>query len=411
VGYELSTSTPLEQGTSYTIKLSGIQDVLGNTMPDVQWTFQTGYSSDKTSPRVVSTTPSDRAENVDVNVAFVMNFSEPIDRSLSWGIHLSPWSGAATVDYLNDDKTFIFQPLAPLLPNQQYRLTIYPRGVFDLGGNGIEGMHTAVFTTGAHLQTGSISGVLGGDAGTVAADPTGAMVFAVAQPYYEMMGSAVVEGNNTFTMPLVQDGTYFITAILDSNHDGMFNPYRGDATGAYGMSGPLDDSLQSVDVVQEGKVTNINFSINDPSVISGNLAYAGTSHGTWAVGVFTKPNFDPGQYPVASVYGDHLNRSTWSINSFFSSLVDGDYYLFAYLDTNNNYSFEPSIDPAGAYGGRTPVAVHVANGKDTSGIVISLRDPVGINSSASVTWVDKHNTQLEGLYKAVERATHSMMQQ
>lgn len=409
--YQLFNSTPLENSMTYTITLKGIRDGSGNTMPNTQWTYTTAYSSDRTGPVLISTAPQNNAVDVDVNTAITMNFSEPIDRSFLWGLELWPQPGGAGISYSDDFKTITYHPLPPLEENRQYRFTIFPGRLYDLAGNGIEELHTIVFTTGSQLENGGISGVISATTGTVT-DPTGAMVFAVKYPYlgevYGVAGSAVVEGNNAYHMSHVADGSYYLIAVMDSDHNNELNPHTGDAIGGYGVNTPGAEP-KTVTLAGGASLTQTNFALQDPSVFIGTVIYEGNQpvgEGKLQAGLFEAATFNPASpnNPLVTWFGFWPRVTKCIFNSMLSGFPDGNYYVFAYLDLNNSGTYEPAADPAGAYGGTSmPTVAHLSNGADVTNIVIKLHDPVQTSSVVSITWPERHNVALEQLFNALEK--------
>src|SRR5205807_6658289 len=73
--------SPLAANTSYTVSVSGVQDVSGNVAVPFSSSFTTGAASVTARPSVVSTTPANGAVNVAPNSTVVVTFSAPVDPS------------------------------------------------------------------------------------------------------------------------------------------------------------------------------------------------------------------------------------------------------------------------------------------------------------------------------------------
>lgn len=410
----LTPLAPLTNSTTYTVSVAGT-DYAGNTSPFSQWSFTTTAIEDHTPPTLVSTQPVNNAINVNVSANLLLTFSEAVNAEL-FDVTLVPDPGEGTATSSNGGKTITFDPVAPLLDNQQYVLTIYPNGVLDLAGNGIEHLHTVTFTTGSTLESGAITGTIAGDAGSAAADPTGATVFAAdGVPFgdeFNILGSTTVAGNDTYTVSHLGDGTYYLIGVLDTNHDGNFEPGTGDAVGGYGIDvGTQDFEADSVVIDGGTHATGINFSIYDPSAITGLVTYSGVySEGEYYayVGLFEADGFDPQNPGEPIAFGDAYwpDFREWGISTIDQPIPDGDYYVGAFLDVIVNGGLDLGEEPIGLFGGDNPQVVHIANGSDHSAIVIPLRDPlIPIHQAATIAWpARKHNPKLEHLLEMIRKA-------
>jgi len=412
--YTLTPSAALGYNQLQTISLTGVQDPSGNTLVDTEWSFTTTNTADHTPPTIVSTTPANLATNVDVNANLSFTFSEPVTIEQD-GISTVPDLGDGTPTWSNGGKTLTFDPANPLLSNQQYSVIVNPNGVKDLSGNGIVGVHAYVFTTGSTLASGSIAGTISGDPGSAAADPTGATVVAVdGTPFagaFNILGSATVAGNDTYSIQHLADGDYYLISVLDTNHDGNIDPSNGDAVGSYGVDfANMDFSPDSVVISGGTHATNVNFKLYDPSVITGSVAYDGVhneGHSVY-IGIFATAGFDPAtSSPLAYTEAYWPGYPEWGVNTLDTPLPAGNYYVAAYLDVNDNTDYDPATDAAGVYGGlATPTAVHIANGNDISGIVVLMADPApAVTATSHVDWSSaRHGTQYQHLFKAVKEA-------
>src|SRR5262249_15873225 len=148
-----------------------------------------------------------------------------------------------------------------------------------LAGNGIVGLHTVQFTTGAYLDGGSIAGTITGDAGSPAADPTGGTVIATDSnpfdgPNFNVFQTTKLAAADTYSLIYLPNGLYYIVCVLDTNHDGDFDPSTGDAVGGYGVnfaSDPPDLHPDSLSVEGGAHLTGKNFTLYDPSTASGTV--------------------------------------------------------------------------------------------------------------------------------------------
>ena len=397
VRFTFSPNDPLENGVLYWVTFSFVEDFAGNTMPVTTWSYTTTSVVDATPPTLVSSVPANHATNVNVNTNLSLTFSEAINQGMIL-IQLLPDPGEGEVTWSNNGKTLTFDPVLPLLDDQQYNLTIFPGGVLDLAGNGIVLPVTIVFTTGNALATGSFGGTLTGDPGSnYADDPTGALVVAPdGFPFgggdFNILGTGIVAGNNTYNIANLPNGVYYPISVMNTNGDGEFDPSNGDAIGAFGADLAQGDfEPDSVTITGGAHVGNVNFPLFDPSAITGTVAYSGQfSVGEYqiGVGVFEVVGFDPTLPPAYGAFIYWPYETAWSFNTLDDGLADGSYYLGAFLDLNGNFAYDPATEPAGLYGGlQTPTAVTIANGRDVLDIEITMQDPVtSLRSTAKVAW-------------------------
>ncbi len=394
----MTPDAPLELNTTYTVTVSGVQDGAGNALAaDVSWTFKTTNVVDTTPPTLVSTSPANGAVNVAVDAALSLTFSEAVDQNVL-NASAYPQIDAVSFVWSNEGKTLTITPIDPLLDNQQYTITFLPGSFQDLAGNPNTTSTTIRFSTGAALATGSIAGTMSGDpASATAGDPTGARVFAIVGPLanladLQIAGSTTVAGNNTYTLGNLSDTDYNVLSVKDSNGDGLINPELGDALGAYGVNFSLGDfDPDSVTVAGGSHVTGKDFRLFDFSAISGSISYSGAAAGGnhfVGVGLFNKVGFSPTNdpdYATEAFWPDGIAWSFWQLDFEFP---DGQYYVGAFLDANDNFTYDPGSDPVGFYGGLpTPTTITVDSGSDTNDIVIPIVDaPPTTSSHRSVAW-------------------------
>jgi methionine-rich copper-binding protein CopC len=409
----LTPDAPLAYNQTYTVIVSGT-DAAGNAGGNTSWSFTTTANNDHTPPTVVSTSPANGATYVALDANLSITFSESIDSSRS-NVELVPDPGAGVATWSNGGKTVTFNPNASLLTNQQYTLTIFPNGVYDWAGNGIVGLHTVTFTTGATLAAGSIAGTVTGDAGSAAADPTGATVIASnSNPFvggsFSVFNSTKVAGNDTYSMPNLPDGLYYIVSVLDTNHDNDLDPSTGDAVGAFGVNISLGDTNPDSLAIEGGThLTGKNFTLYDPSTASGTVQYTGAINGDYPVfvGLFDTNGFTVTSQPVVGTQASGIDH-VWEFNTIEGTFQEGNYYLGAFMDVSGDGNYQPATEPAGFYGGLpAPTALNMANGHDNLGLVIHITDPV-VTASApapAMIWPKaKHNVGFQHLVEFIRQS-------
>jgi RHS repeat-associated protein len=176
----LIPTVPLSPNTTYTLTVSGVQDMSGNVMTSpFTATFGTGSAADVTRATVVSETPASNSTGVSTNTAVTVTFSKAIDPLTvsSSTMLLMPTSTDIPVTGVvtSNGITATFTPYQPLDSLTQYNLSL-TSGVNDLEGQDLLGGGFAYdFTTGQGTgtqQPPSISTIPGGAAGSVGSSCT-----------------------------------------------------------------------------------------------------------------------------------------------------------------------------------------------------------------------------------------------
>jgi hypothetical protein len=391
--FAFTSYAPLAMGTTYTITV-GAHDFTGNAMDDATWSFTTTNTADTTPPRALSSTPAHGTTDVSINTNLSLTFTEAIN-PFEANVQLTPDPGDGVVTWSNSGKTVTFDPEFPLWDDTQYALAVLPGAVRDLAGNKNVDVFTAVFSTGASIAGGSFTGTLAGDpTSNYADDPTGALVIA-AYPFpfevddFDLLGSDVVESNDSYDIRSLADRVYYPIAAMNTNGDGEIDPEKGDAIGAYGANLALGDfEPDSVTIAGGNRVTDVDFSLYDPSALSGTVTYSGNYadefHDLY-IGVFDTTAFDPQLGPNYGTMGFWPYDLEWTVDELGEGLLDGVYYVGAYLDVNNNAQLDAG-DAVGFYGGlATPTPIRIEDGGDAVGVVIPLEDQIP-PISAAVTW-------------------------
>jgi hypothetical protein len=419
--FSFSPEYPLENNTTYTLAFAAgtAQDYAGNYLAAVSWSYTTTNVTDMTPPTVLSTTPADGATGVSINAVLEIEFSEAIDpNSLGeGGIFMTPETEEGIVTWTDGGTTLNFEPYDPLIDDTAYTLIIVEGAVRDLAGNPLSGNYSVNFTTGASLPTGGYSGTIAGDPhSTAAANPEGAlsiafMVNMITQSGGEgpppIGGVDNVASNGTYSIENLADATYWPGVMMDTDGNGEINPDYGDAIGLYGVDFTTlegEPEPDSVIITGGGTLTDIDFGIYDPIAIWGRVEYDGTLYTAdlqnynYYVGLFDTTTFDPealepdyGTEGSSIVYDDEF-----IIHEFDDGLIEGTYYIGAYLDVNYNGNYDPETDPVGFYGvGGEMDHVTVENGEDSGdGIVVVLQDPeeLAATNLRAVSWTKVNDT-------------------
>jgi hypothetical protein len=143
-GIQLRPSVPLATGTVYTINVTGVKDITGNTQSSFpSQSFTTGTGTDLVTPTVVSTYPTSGQTNIPVNAAMQAVFSKamgPASFDANNSFTLRDASNnviPATITFSADFKTVTLQPNSNLTGGgTQYYFEIgYQAYLYDMGGN------------------------------------------------------------------------------------------------------------------------------------------------------------------------------------------------------------------------------------------------------------------------------------
>ena len=146
----LDPTAPLALGTTYTLTLSGAQDLAGTTMASTSWSFTTAVAN-TTAPTVSAQTPASGATGVPVVSRVTATFSESvISSTISFVLKNGSTTVAAAVTYDVPSQTVTLDPSANLAPGTTYTVTL--SGAQDLRGNTMASTSWS-FTTEAAITT------------------------------------------------------------------------------------------------------------------------------------------------------------------------------------------------------------------------------------------------------------------
>jgi hypothetical protein len=128
--------------------------------------------------------------------------------------------------------------------------------------------------------------------------------------------------------------------------------------------------------------------IHDPSAVYGLLTYEGILEGQKYVGLFATEGFDPAtSVPVFAMEASWDGAWDYVINTLdVGAIPDDEYYVAAFLDYSGDGLFNPGFDPCGVYGGASPIAVNLSNGRDAPNTSFVLADPVPAAHRRAVAW-------------------------
>ncbi|MFA5646062.1 MAG: chitobiase/beta-hexosaminidase C-terminal domain-containing protein [Candidatus Ratteibacteria bacterium] len=136
-------------------------------------------------------------------------------------------------------------------------------------------------------------------------------------------------------------------------------------------------------------VSSATYTISEPvnGGISGTISYSGVKTGTLYVEAYTNPSFTgtPVKKELLAIPGNYT----------LSDLSPQTYYIYAYLDTNNNATYDDDKDPAGKYSAITiTTPVILAQGENKTGVSFTIYDPLEFVTDLSSVEVGEGSTAL-----------------
>lgn len=131
-------------------------------------------------------------------------------------------------------------------------------------------------------------------------------------------------------------------------------------------------------IVIKGAISLTNFTYGNVATISGSVAWSGSERGTLYVSVIDYATINSNWTLVQTDQVDASSNPPWSWSAV---IPQGDYALFAFLDTNANQSPDNGTDPSVYYGGETPQQITVTG--DQNGLDMTLPNS---ESSGSISF-------------------------
>ncbi|MFC1522178.1 hypothetical protein ACFL6Y_07195 [Elusimicrobiota bacterium] len=227
-------------------------------------------------------------------------------------------------------------------------------------------------------RSGSISGVVS-YTGTSGGKVGVGLYDSIPSLEMEPMDSVLLNGPTSYTFINVPSShTYYIAGFVDTNWNDYPDP--GEDIGLYGGF-----TLPTAIFLSPGQnKTGVDFTIQTSTVdysgsggganearIRGSVYYTGSESGEVTVSAWNTPYFDGSPQAIYRI-------SNFSSTGTYNMPVagDGQYYLMAYMDADNNLVFDPGSDPEGVYNpyneGAEPVYVDV--GSTETGVNFTMYD-------------------------------------
>jgi hypothetical protein len=142
----LTPTASLAPGTTYTATVSGTQDIVGNVMDPVSWSFTTDVP-DTTKPTVTSRTPAPGATGVATGTTVTGVFSEAVQQATISFVLRNPSLSVvpSTTSYNAATRTATLTPSAALAVGTTYTATL--SGATDTAGNVMDTVSWSFTTT------------------------------------------------------------------------------------------------------------------------------------------------------------------------------------------------------------------------------------------------------------------------
>jgi len=173
--------------------------------------------------------PANGTTSVPTNTTLIIAFSAAVDTAINLGEQDAIFSSVDSVEgtwYSPSLDTLYVQAVLP--PNTAQFVYVY--GMRSATGQPLVAPAVSYFTTGSQFPPYSVSGtVLAGSSG---ADPGGTAVVLSLEPLGDgppsMRMGAIADGSGAFTVPYLENGTYYPIGAKDADGDGLIRPEDGD---------------------------------------------------------------------------------------------------------------------------------------------------------------------------------------
>jgi hypothetical protein len=178
---------------------------------------------------VTGTFPADGSTSVPTHTTLAIAFNAAVDTTIDLEEEDAIFSSVDSVEamwYSPTLDTIYVQAVLP--PNTAQFVYVY--GIRSATGQPLSAPALAYFTTGASFPPYSISGIV--QSGATAVSPAGAAVIVSPEPLGDgppdMHMGVIADGVGAFTVPYLENGTYYVIAVKDADGDGNISPEEGD---------------------------------------------------------------------------------------------------------------------------------------------------------------------------------------
>ena len=178
---------------------------------------------------VTGTFPPDGSTSVPTHTTLAIAFNAAVDTTISLEEEDAIFSSVDSVEamwYSPTLDTIYVQAVLP--PNTAQFVYVY--GIRSATGQPLVAPALAYFTTDIVFPPYSVSGTV--QSGSTGIDPAGAAVVLSPEPLADgppiMTMGAIADSSGAFTIPYLENGTYYPIAVKDGDGDGYIRPERGD---------------------------------------------------------------------------------------------------------------------------------------------------------------------------------------
>jgi uncharacterized protein (DUF2141 family) len=379
-GMNVLLETGPQLGLIYSLQVSGVKDLAGNTIGEESTNFNGSTQADTTAPEVISTIPADAARDVDTLTTVTVEFNERMNTtSVESSFYLESAndpgpSVPGSFSWEANNTRAVFTPTHPLED-----LTLYDAwvdtGATDASGNPLESEYSWSFVTG---NGGAISGTISyhpfsPQGASQVVGPVWIALF--DEPcFYSPVMSKWVDELGAYTFDPVPPGTYYLVAIMDVN--GNQEEDLGEPVGMYDTG--LDSIPDPIVVVEGVSTSGVDVSLDFEfryCTISGTVTKAPDvteSDTTYVFFFLQDPTVEDevelsGLAIVPDGTGTYTSTPLWF----------GCYYIICFMDLNGNEDLDflggVPAEPVGWYGEQSPGFEPVITP------IWTLRDIVGID--------------------------------
>jgi len=178
---------------------------------------------------VTGIVPANGTTSVPTNTTLIIAFSAAVDTAINLEEQDAIFSSIDSVEDMWYSPSLDTLYVQAVLPTNTAQF-VYVYGMRSATGQPLVAPAVSYFTTGTLFPPYSVSGTV--QAGTSGADPGGTAVVLSLEPLGEgppnMRMGAIADGSGAFTIPYLENGTYYPIGAKDANGDGLIRPEDGD---------------------------------------------------------------------------------------------------------------------------------------------------------------------------------------
>ena len=293
----LDPSANLAPGSVYTVTLSGVEDLSGNLMHTVSWSFAT-TTANATSPSVIAQSPTPGATSALLNSTVTAVFSEDVQASTLSFVLTDPSNNVipATISYDAATRLLTLVPSSPLAYLTTYTVTL--SGVQDLSGDSLGTMSWSFTTVRDTTPPTVVTDTPAADATTVALDSVVTATF--SKPVQQATISFVLTDSSDNTIPamLTYDPTTQTATITPSSNLSYGTTYTATLSGTQDLSGntmlPVAWSFTTIPAVVDATIWSSSATPSVPTASDGQAIEVGVKFESAVAGYITGIRFYKG---------------------------------------------------------------------------------------------------------------------